>query len=1326
MDVRPLVLAFLLLVLACPPARAHEAEPGPTHGDSIREVNFDFAAAVEQGDSGLASGYGDAGLTYLPLRWCGTRRTSDDTANQVYATALPQVKFVYAYASDQPDRFAEWADVLQANASLISRFYAQQSGGLRAPRFDLGTSCGADYVDIATVRLPNPRAFYADNMDRTAEAVEAALPRTAAGARNYVILGDKLAGGGLWGQGWLWLTDAKGTANEHNRGGVTSVIYVPQNHSAPTTEAGKDQGYWPEGFLHEMNHNFGAVQDGSPNSTQAGHCRDGRDVMCYADGGLSYNSGACPAITSFTTGFVQMLDCGRDDYFSPAPAVGSWLATHFNTFDSVFAGDCPALGNQCGGGVAPGVTGGPSVTGTPRTGQTLTANLGTWTGNPAISSQWEEEVSGVWQPYGAPDTATIALGAVNAGRRYRIRVTAAGAETVVARSHPTAAIATENRPAVEVRPSISGIAGTGETLTAHPGLWTQASTFTYYWYRVNASGGASLVSGVNGSSYALTASDAGYRIALVVRAVSSSGLHTDEQAVTATRAVVTLPTNTVLPAIGDAAKQGRTLSSTLGTWTSATSFVREWQREVGGAWTEIAGATGADYTLTAADVGTRVRVLVRALNGDGSRTAASAPSATVAPIAPPVNTTPPVATGDALEGQTLTAGQDTWTGSPVLTVAWERRVPDGDWVAIAGATGRSHVLTAADVGASVRAVVTAENEDGKATAASLPRGPVAALPPEATAPPAVTGEPRTGQLLSASTGTWLRATSFAYAWQRETSGAWAAIDGAVQSTYTPVSADAGRRLRVVVRATGPGGTTERESAPTQPVADPPVLQAPTTPSISGTVRRGSTLTASTGTWQNATDYAYAWQRQDAAGWTPIAGADQATYVPGAADVGRALRVVVTASNPNGTASAASAATAAVADAPVPTAVKAPVVTGTLYVGEALAVDQEWADATSLAYRWQVRAPGGDWTDAGSAATYVLQAQDADADVRVRVTATNAEGDTVAVSAARGPVDADPVNLTPPAITGTAQVGKALTASDGTWKRATKYAYAWERGSGAVWTPIAGADKSIYTPVAADTGRQLRVVVTAVGSRVSVIATSLPTGAVAVPPPAPVAPPQVTGEPYATGTLTVSGDDWTDEDATAVVWQRRVGDGAWTPIAGATARTYTLTAADVGAHVRAVVTATNASGSATQESPARGPIGPDPRNTPEPPTAETPPAEPQPLVPAPPAQTPPATLPQPPRTATISVSLRAGRMAAGKLVVTVTGTAATVKGSRLKLRAGTYGGRFCAGRACVTRKLKVKRGRIAATRVTLPAASGRIDVTLKPRRGAAAKGPLVLP
>ena len=72
----------------------------------------------------------------------------------------------------------------------------------------------------------------------------------------------------------------------------------------------------------------------------------------------------------------------------------------------------------------------------------------------------------------------------------------------------------------------------------------------------------------------------------------------------------------------------------------------------------------------------------------------------------PVNTVAPAVTGTATVGQTLSTTNGTWTGAPAptFTYQWQRVTTN-----ISGATSSTYVLVAADVGNTIRCVVTATN-----------------------------------------------------------------------------------------------------------------------------------------------------------------------------------------------------------------------------------------------------------------------------------------------------------------------------------------------------------------------------------------------------------------------------------------------------------------------------------------------------------------------------------------------------------------------------------------------------------------------------------------
>ena len=175
--------------------------------------------------------------------------------------------------------------------------------------------------------------------------------------------------------------------------------------------------------------------------------------------------------------------------------------------------------------------------------------------------------------------------------------------------------------------------------------------------------------------------------------------------------------------------------------------------------------------------------------------------------------------------------------------------------------------------------------------------------------PRVSGTPEQGRITQGTLGNWERQPErFAVRWLRCDASDCRAIDGATATSYTPVAADLGARLRIEVTATNAGGSTVAVSEPSPPVgAARPVIVTP--PSATGTAMRGERLSASPGTWTGAESFAYEWRRCPATGddaCESISGATTATYQATAADVGQRVRVAVHATNRGGTATALSA------------------------------------------------------------------------------------------------------------------------------------------------------------------------------------------------------------------------------------------------------------------------------------------------------------------------------------------------------------------------------------------------------------------------------------
>jgi len=213
-------------------------------------------------------------------------------------------------------------------------------------------------------------------------------------------------------------------------------------------------------------------------------------------------------------------------------------------------------------------------------------------------------------------------------------------------------------------------------------------------------------------------------------------------------------------------------------------------------------------------------------------------------------------------------------------------------------------------------------------------------PPTNSTVPVLTGVPRTGDTLSATTGSWTGSpTSYSYQWQRSltSGGSFVDIAAATSSTYVVSEFDVGYYIKVSVTATnGIGASSATSSLETVAVID--IVPTNTAiPVITGTARTGATLTTSNGSWTSSpsasTTYTYQWKRASTASgiYADIASATSRTNVLTDSDIDKYMKVAVIATNSAGSSVVAlSAATPVVvdlADSVVPTATS-PVATAT--------------------------------------------------------------------------------------------------------------------------------------------------------------------------------------------------------------------------------------------------------------------------------------------------------------------------------------------------------------------------------------------------------------
>src|SRR3954468_3418736 len=222
--------------------------------------------------------------------WCGEPvPAADDVVDQ--AAAGNAIKVVYAHPADVPDRLAQYAPKIEAAAKAVQQAFLDATDGGRTLRFDVGTSCGANYLDIQDIALPRSASAYSADtytpgtseltMTTDLKSLVNGTPSCPTlnpfrCTRDFLVFADGVyKHDGITGVGTRRTDPTPDATNASNSGGL--FAYVLGDGSAnfsisPNTTA-----------EHETLHNLGAVQAGALHYSGNGHCFDGNDVMCYND-----------------------------------------------------------------------------------------------------------------------------------------------------------------------------------------------------------------------------------------------------------------------------------------------------------------------------------------------------------------------------------------------------------------------------------------------------------------------------------------------------------------------------------------------------------------------------------------------------------------------------------------------------------------------------------------------------------------------------------------------------------------------------------------------------------------------------------------------------------------------------------------------------------------------------------------------------------------------------------------------------------------------------------------------------------------------------------
>ena len=503
---------------------------------------------------------------------------------------------------------------------------------------------------------------------------------------------------------------------------------------------------------------------------------------------------------------------------------------------------------------------------------------------------------------------------------------------------------------------------------------------------------------------------------------------------------------------------------------------------------DIADATGASYLPTENDEGHALTVNISFTDALHQVETSSA-SAGIVAESPTENATIALTglneAGNAVEGQQITATV-TEEDAPSSGIIYTWMVNGQTVHTGTDAEGSSYTPTEADEGLPIGVAVSFTDIHGNAEHGAASVGIVAESPTENAAIAltglngshnAVEGQQITATVIEADAPL----SGIAYTWKVNGTTVHAGTD-ASGATYTPTEADEGLPISVAVSFTDTHGNAETGSTSAGTVAESPIENATillTGLNGSHNAVQDQQITATVAEADAPpSGIVYTWKVN---GITVHTGTDAngATYTPTEADEGKPISVAVSFTDTHGNAETGLTSAGTVQESVISDLV-ATLDSMIAKQGTTIHVtgvtDGGNSVSTGLSYTWQDSSDNGKhWSIVGNASSYTPGESDEGKVLQLVVTYTDAAGSESSTYNLGMPND-----LTATLDRTTAEQGVTIHVTgmkDGGTPETRGVSYAWQVSSdGHNWVPV-GTNSTSYTPVAADEGKALQVVVT---------------------------------------------------------------------------------------------------------------------------------------------------------------------------------------------------------------------------------------------------------